>query len=411
MVIPVQSPKNGALIMHKMLANKAHKNSKICTKAGHETLNYIYNQPLQNREHMEKPTQITTLKNLLLQGRRGLTLLREMSPTTTNSRRQAIILEENISTWERNLTALLAMHTTLHIKHVDTEQATGQPIISLEYSHSTAPDVIERWLTENPAYSLHTLIAGKDLMDCQYGFVAQVTRTKLISKLSPEDAISLFAKFPHLYPNPSSKPTTADDTTSNTLTVQEDTMTTESKIKTPNPTTKPKTKRVRNRKSKAAATPKVKVHTLLFDIISATSGVTRTAVLANTGLRAACLTPKGLAGVKAGDALETKRWGRKINRFLRQIRRDGHDIIVTRTKDAVTYAIAGTETEAAAPALEDTKTPDTSRDTEEADQLLSFESLMNDLDVQQASDVLNPNVPTSQVLGQSAEMKSKKLLF
>ena len=205
----------------------------------------------------------------------------------------------------------------------------------------------------------------------------------------------------------------------NTPNVQEDNMTTESTTAIITETPKPKTKRVRNRKSKAAATPKVKVHTLLLGLLHMSPSISREAVLGDIALRKACLTPKGLAGVKAKDALETKRWGRKINRFLRQIRRDGHDVIVTRTKTAVTYAIAGTEAQLSAgktldaetALLENTKTPDTSRDTEEADQLVSFESLMNDLDEQQASDLLNPDVPTSQVLGQSAEMKSKKLLF
>ena len=146
--------------------------------------------------------QIETLKKTLLQGQLDLSNFRKIGLYDS---RKARILEENISIWERNLTALRAMATTLHIKHVDTEQAIGQPIISLEYSHSTAPDVIEHWLTENQAYSLHTLIAGKDLLDCQAGFVAQVTL--------------------------------------NTPTVQEDTMTTESTTTTITETPKPKTKR------------------------------------------------------------------------------------------------------------------------------------------------------------------------
>ena len=196
----------------------------------------------------------------------------------------------------------------------------------------------------------------------------------------------------------------SDTLETNTPTAKEAPMTDESKTETSTETPKPKSKRVRNRKrkSKAAATPKIKVHTLLFDLISSTPGITREAVLVDTGLRSACLTPKGLAGVKAADKLETKRWGRKINRFLRQIRRDGHDVIVTRTKTAVTYAIAGTETvDTAEEVIEVIKTPDASRDAEEADQLLTFDSLLAELDD-------DPNFPVG---GQTEEMKSKKLLF
>ena len=46
------------------------------------------------------------------------------------------------------------------------------------------------------------------------------------------------------------------------------------------------------------------------------------------------------AKIDAGDKLETKRYNRRLNRFIRQIRRDGNDIKVERTGRIAAYTIA-----------------------------------------------------------------------
>jgi hypothetical protein len=91
-------------------------------------------------------------------------------------------------------------------------------------------------------------------------------------------------------------------------------------------------------KAKQAAPPKKKkVHTYLCDMILANPGVSRVDVFMNSALRIYC--GADTVAIKRGDKLAIKRYNRRLNRFLRQIRRDGHDLQVVRTNNVAAYTI------------------------------------------------------------------------
>ncbi len=148
-------------------------------------------------------------------------------------------------------------------------------------------------------------------------------------------------------------------------------------------------------------TPKTRVHTSLYNLIFSNPGITRGQVLANHNLQEACLSKAQRARLESGDEITLKRWNRKINRYLRQIRRDGHDIIVKRAEGVTNYTAAQSipdYTEVLEPAVQvPFPKVDPQRELEESNQLMSFDQLMADLD--------------SDVLGQTEEMKANNLLF
>lgn len=90
-------------------------------------------------------------------------------------------------------------------------------------------------------------------------------------------------------------------------------------------------------KAKQSAPPaKKKVHTYLYDLIVANPGICRQDVFANGPLRKACGVP---TGSMSNDPTGIKRYNRRLNRFLRQIRRDGHELTVVRTNNVASYTI------------------------------------------------------------------------
>lgn len=85
---------------------------------------------------------------------------------------------------------------------------------------------------------------------------------------------------------------------------------------------------------------KMKAHEYLAELIKSNPGISRTDVFADTGLRSTLLSKAIVAKINDGDKLETKRWNRRLNRFIRQMRRDGLDIRIERKGRVAHYTIA-----------------------------------------------------------------------
>lgn len=172
-----------------------------------------------------------------------------------------------------------------------------------------------------------------------------------------------------------------------------------------------------------------RVHTKLHNIICNNPGITRKQIIAHEFLQQECLTLAQRVRISSGDEKALKQWNRKISRYLRQIKRDGHDLIVSKHHKHAFHYIgkehvvdASPDTSAAPPqvkkttafnkAIQDfwqadeelegaTQVPfqkvDPKRALEQPDQVISFDQLMADMD--------------SDVLGQTDAMKEKNLLF
>jgi len=84
---------------------------------------------------------------------------------------------------------------------------------------------------------------------------------------------------------------------------------------------------------------KMKAHQYLSQLITNNPGISRVDVFANQDLRDQLIDPLVQAKINTSDKLEVKRWNRRLNRFIRQIRRDGEDIRIERTKNVASYTI------------------------------------------------------------------------
>ena len=92
--------------------------------------------------------------------------------------------------------------------------------------------------------------------------------------------------------------------------------------------------------NKTAKGGKMKAHEYLAELITNNPGISRTDVFTNAALRSKFLSKVVSTKIDAGDKLETKRYNRRLNRFIRQIRRDGTDIKIERTGRVAAYTIA-----------------------------------------------------------------------
>ena len=149
-----------------------------------------------------------------------------------------------------------------------------------------------------------------------------------------------------------------------------------------------------------------KQYEVLSSFISANPGVSRTTVFSDAGLLAALRTPAAIALINAGDKAETKRWNRRLNFLIRDMRRGGVDIKIERQGRIAHYTIAGTtqlelpftavsearnaaiigmpvDDEDLAPATP--IVPDTRRQEEPQDVMLGFEDLLAQLDEDEAT--------------------------
>ena len=167
------------------------------------------------------------------------------------------------------------------------------------------------------------------------------------------------------------------------------------------------------RKQRKSKTPKtntlnkgktMKNHEILAAFISANPGVTRATVFSDAGLQGSLRTPAQVTLIASGDKMETKRWNSCINRFIRKIRRDGTDITVTGQGKTATYTIGQPDGQLVLPfdeaaeahnaaiigdesaeVVEETTKVDPKRAEEAPNQQLSFESLLAQLDEDEAT--------------------------
>ena len=148
----------------------------------------------------------------------------------------------------------------------------------------------------------------------------------------------------------------------------------------------------------------MKNHEILAAFISANPGVTRATVFSDAGLQGSLRSPAQVTAIAAGDKMETKRWNSCINRFIRKIRRDGTDIQVVGQGKTATYTIGQPDGQLVLPfdeaaeahnatiignesaeVVEDTPKVDPKRAKEAPNQNLSFESLLAQLDEDEAT--------------------------
>ena len=148
----------------------------------------------------------------------------------------------------------------------------------------------------------------------------------------------------------------------------------------------------------------MKNHEILAAFISANPGVTRDTVFNDAGLQASLRSPAQVTAIAAGDKMETKRWNSCINRFIRKIRRDGTDITVVGQGKTATYTIGQPDGQLVLPfdeaaeahnaaiigdesaeVVEETPKVDPKRAQEAPNQQLSFESLLAQLDEEEAT--------------------------
>ena len=139
-----------------------------------------------------------------------------------------------------------------------------------------------------------------------------------------------------------------------------------------------------------------------FEILSAhieaNPGVSRTDVFADAGLQSSLRTPAQVKAIAAGDKAEVKRWNRRLNFLIREMRRQGVDIQIERKGRIAHYTIGkpsgqlelpfddAAEARNAAIIGDDANEViveskvDPKRATEEANQSLDFEALLATLD-------------------------------
>ena len=84
----------------------------------------------------------------------------------------------------------------------------------------------------------------------------------------------------------------------------------------------------------------MKNHQYLQQLITDNPGISRTEVFVDAPLRNKLISKATSAKINSGDKLETKRYNRRLNRFIRQIRRDGVDIRIKRIGRVAHYTIA-----------------------------------------------------------------------
>ena len=163
---------------------------------------------------------------------------------------------------------------------------------------------------------------------------------------------------------------------------------------------KSKTKsRTKAKGAKMSTQPKQRNFEILASHIESNPGVSRTDVFADAGLQSALRTKAQIAAIAKGDKAEVKRWNRRLNFLIREMRRQGVDIQIERKGRVAHYTIGKPSGQLelpfdeAAEARNATITGDDAdnvviekpavdpkRATEAPDQSLDFESLLATLD-------------------------------
>ena len=153
------------------------------------------------------------------------------------------------------------------------------------------------------------------------------------------------------------------------------------------------------RKSKTKSTPntgaKVQNFEILASHIESNPGVSRTDVFADAGLQGALRTKPQIAAIAKGDKLEVKRWNRRLNFLIREMRRQGVDIQIERKGRVAHYTIGKPSGQLELPfdeaaearnatitgeSVVDKPTVDPKRAEEASNQMVDFEALLATLD-------------------------------
>ena len=138
---------------------------------------------------------------------------------------------------------------------------------------------------------------------------------------------------------------------------------------------------------------------ILSAFISANPGVSRTDVFADAGLQSSLRTPAQIKSIASGDKAEVKRWNRRLNFLIREMRRQNVDVQIERKGRVAHYTIGQASGQLElpfTPAAEarnsaiigedvsdvviDKPAVDPMRATEAPDQSLDFEALLATLD-------------------------------
>ena len=78
---------------------------------------------------------------------------------------------------------------------------------------------------------------------------------------------------------------------------------------------------------------------ILAAFISANPGVSRTDVFTDAGLQSSLRTPAQVKSIASGDKAETKRWNRRLNFLIREMRRQNVDIQIERKGRVAHYTV------------------------------------------------------------------------
>ena len=78
---------------------------------------------------------------------------------------------------------------------------------------------------------------------------------------------------------------------------------------------------------------------ILAAFITNNPGVSRTDVFADAGLQSSLRTPAQVKAIAKGDKPEVKRWNRRLNFLIREMRRQGVDIQIERKGRVAHYTI------------------------------------------------------------------------
>ena len=138
---------------------------------------------------------------------------------------------------------------------------------------------------------------------------------------------------------------------------------------------------------------------ILSSFIESNPGVSRTDVFADAGLQSSLRTKAQVAAIAKGDKAEVKRWNRRLNFLIREMRRQGVDIQIERKGRIAHYTIGKPSGQLELPfddAAEarnsaiigidasdeviEKPAVDPKRATEAPDQMMDFESLLATLD-------------------------------
>jgi hypothetical protein len=245
-------------------------------------------------------------------------------------------------------------------------------------------DAFDAWMDGNTEFGIVSLDADAD---GEYGYVA------LVAPLTEEDLIT-----EDMNDAPAEEILAAIEAETTPVVVE-----TEATI-TPAPA-KPRKARKSKAKSKAQTTKstpnkgaKMRNFEILAAFITATPGVSRTTVFSDAGLQASLRTPAQVKAIAKGDKAEVKRWNRRLNFLIREMRRQDVDIQIERKGRVAHYTIGKPSGQLELPfddaaearnatiigddanVVTEAITVDPKRAEEEPNQMMDFDALLATLD-------------------------------